>query len=187
LEGSTLYIGLGSSTQLWALNASNGQMLWSFDTGDRITRTALVESEMVYVATWHGTIFALKRVDGQKRWSYALNDLQNQTVVDGVGGSMALADGHLYVGDYRGSVLCIDSAKGRLVWRYATGAQILATPIVGVGLIYVGSSDGYFYALDTQSGRPAWRYLTGEIRSSASLASGHLYVGSITGIMYAFE
>ena len=50
-----------------------------------------------------------------------------------------------------------------------------------------GSDDGYFYALNTGTGRPAWRYATGEVRSSASLASGHLYVGSLDGTMYAFS
>ena len=100
---------------------------------------------------------------------------------------MALSHGRLYVGDYRGSILCIDAMKGRLVWRYATGAQVLATPIVAAGFVYVGSGDGNFYALDTHSGRPAWRYVTGEVRSSAALAYGHIYVGSLDGTMYAFS
>ena len=92
----------------------------------------------------------------------------------------------LYVGDYRGSLLCIDAVRGTLLWRYATGAQILATPVVTWGQVYVGSGDGYFYALDARTGRPAWRYHTGEVRASASLANGHLYVGSLNGVVYAF-
>ncbi|TMD59434.1 MAG: pyrrolo-quinoline quinone, partial [Chloroflexi bacterium] len=66
------------------------------------------------------------------------------------------------------------------------GAQVLATPIVAAGFVYIGSGDGNFYALNTQSGRPAWRYATGEVRSSAALAYGHIYVGSLAGMMYAF-
>src|SRR2546430_882247 len=83
-----------------------------------------------------------------------------------------LANGRLYVGDYRGSMLSMDASRGSLIWRYATGAQILATPLVASGRVYIGSGDGYFYALDAHSGRPAWRYQTGEIRGSASLANG---------------
>ena len=184
--GNTVYFGLGSGTQFWALDLADGHTLWSFDTGDRITSTALVAGDTVYVATWRGSIFALERVNGKKRWSYTLNTRQAQSVVDGVGGSMALANGRLYVGDYRGSILSIDASRGSLIWRYATGAQILATPLVASGLVYIGSGDGYFYALDTHSGRPAWRYQTGEIRGSASLANGHLYVGSLNGTIYAF-
>lgn len=184
--GDMVYIGLGTGTQFWALNLTDGHIRWFFDTNDRITSTALVEGENVYVATWHGTIFALNRNNGQLRWSYSLNTTQNQSVVDGVGGSMALADGRIFVGDYRGSVLCIDAVKGRLVWKYATGAQVLATPVVAAGLVYVGSGDGIFYALDTRSGRPAWRYTTGEVRSTAALAYGHIYIGSLSGMMYAF-
>ena len=186
VAGNTVYFGLGSGTQFWALNLENGHILWSFDTGDRLTSTALVAGDSIYVATWHGNIFALERINGKKRWSYALNTSHGQSVVDGVGGSMALAGGHLYVGDYRGSVLNIDAVKGSVTWRYATGAQVLASPVVAAGRVYIGSGDGYFYALDTYSGRPTWRYQTGEIRGSASLANDHLYVGSINGMMYAF-
>lgn len=186
LAGDTLYVGLGSATQFWALNLEDGHVVWSFDTHDRITSTALIGTDTVYVATWHGVIFALNRATGAKLWSYSLNAIRNQSVVDGVGGSMALAEGRLYVGDYRGSILCIDALKGKLIWRFATGDQVLATPVVAAGLVYAGSSDGYFYALNTRTGRPAWRYHTGEIRSSAIFAANHLYVGSIDGDMYAF-
>ena len=169
-----------------SLYLNNGHVLWSFDTGDRVTSAATVDTASVYIATWHGSIFALDRVHGTLRWSYALNSQHDQSVVDGVGGSLALANGRLYVGDYRGSVLCIAAARGKLLWRYATGAQILATPVATWERVYVGSGDGYFYALDARTGRPAWRYHTGEVRASASLANGRLYVGSLDGKVYAF-
>lgn len=186
LAGNSVYMGLGTGTQLWAINVVNGRVLWSFDTHDRITGEALVEDEMVYIATWHGSIFALDRNRGTRRWVYSLNRVRNQNVVDGVGGSMALANGRLYVGDYRGLILCIDAVHGKVIWSFATGAQILGTPVVTSGQVYVGSDDGYFYALDTRTGRPVWRYSTGEVRSSASLANGHLYVGGLNGVVYAF-
>jgi outer membrane protein assembly factor BamB len=186
VAGNVVYIGLGTGTQLWALDLTNGHVLWSFDTGDRITSEALVKADNVYVATWRGNIFAINRVNGTKRWVYALNTNHSQNIIDGVAGSMALANGHLYVGDYRGVISCIDALHSRLIWRFATGAQILATPVVTAGQVYIGSGDGNFYALDTQTGRPVWHYVTGEIRASASLANGHLYVGSLSGVVYAF-
>ncbi len=186
LSGNTVYIGLGSGTQLWALNLNDGHILWSFDTADRITSAALVQADTVYIATWRGHIFALNRADGAIRWMYSLNLKSNKNVVDGVGGSMALADGRLYVGDYRGLMLCIDALHGTLIWSYATAAQILGTPVIASDRVYIGSDDGNFYALDRRTGRPAWHYSTGEIRSSASLANGHLFVGSLNGVVYAF-
>lgn len=187
VDGTTVYFGSGSSTKLWALNLLNGQVRWSFDTHDRITSAALVQGKLVYVATWHGTIFALDRTTGALRWSYSFNEGKGQqSVVDGVGGNMALAANHLYVGDYRGAVICLDATHGKLEWRYATGAEVLATPVVAAGRVYVGSDDGYFYALDLRTGRPVWRYATGAVRSSAALAGGLLYVGSLNGTFYAF-
>lgn len=187
LAGNVVYAGLGTGTRLWALNVANGRVLWSFDTKDRITSEALVKADTVYIATWHGSIFALNRNNGAKRWVYSLNKVRNQDVVDGIGGSMALAGERLYLGDYRGLILCIDAVHGKIIWSYATAGQVLATPVVTSGQVYVGSGDGYFYALNTRTGRPAWHYATGEIRGSACLANGHLYVGSLRGVVYAFE
>jgi outer membrane protein assembly factor BamB len=186
VSGNVVYIGLGTGTQLWALDLTNGHVLWSFNTSDRITSEALVKADAVYIATWHGNIFAINSFNGIMRWVYALNTNQHQNIVDGVAGSMALANGHLYIGDYRGVISCVDALHGKLIWRFATGAQVLATPVVTAGQVYIGSGDGIFYALDTQTGRPAWHYTTGEIRSSAALANGHLYVGSLSGGVYAF-
>lgn len=186
LAGTTVYIGLGSGPQLWALNLNTGHVLWSFDTNDRITSAALVQADMVYIATWHGRIFALNRTNGTQRWAYSLNLKSNDYLIDGVGGSMAFADGRLYVGDYRGLILCIDAQHGKTIWSYATAAEILATPVIASNRVYIGSGDGNFYALDTRTGRPAWHYAAGEIRGSASLANGHLFVGSLNGVVYAF-
>ncbi len=187
VSGNILFAGLGTGTRLWALSLSDGHLIWSFDTGDRITSEPLVKANSVYIATWRGRIFALDRVTGKKRWMYSLNSAHSASVVDGVGGSMALAQNRLFVGDYRGVILCIDAQSGKPIWRFATGAQVLATPVVTNDRIYIGSGDGYFYALNMQTGRPAWRSSTGEIRASASLADGQLFIGSLSGAVYAFR
>ena len=189
VAGETVYIGLGSSTKFWALDLASGHMRWTFDTKDRMMSTALTQDGTVYIATWHGTIFALNSATGQQSWSYALNANQGQQPAEGVGGSMALAHGLLFVGDYRGNLSCLDAVRGKLKWRFPTGAQILATPVVSGNLTYIGSGNGNFYALNMQTGRPSWSYPTGEIRGSAALANGRLFVGSLggkAGELYAF-
>lgn len=189
VDSETVYIGLGSSTKVWALDLASGHIRWSFDTKDRIMSAALVQANTVYIATWHGAIFALNSATGQQFWNYLLNANQGQQPVEGIGGSMALANGRLFVGDYRGILSCLDATSGKLKWRFPTGAQILATPVISGNLVYIGSGDGYFYALNRETGRPAWSYQTGEIRGSAALANGRLYVGSLggkTGEIYAF-
>lgn len=186
LIGNTIYVGLGTGSQIWALSLIDGHVLWSFDTKDRITSSITADTSSVYVATWHGGVFALDRTNGALRWSYTLNTIKGSSVIDGIAGSMALAPGYLCFGDYRGSIYCLNTAKGVPVWSYPTGAQVLATPIIASGQVYIGSSDGYFYALDLRSGRPTWRYATGEIRNAALLSNQHLYVGSISGAFYAF-
>lgn len=76
--------------------------------------------------------------------------------------------------------------QGKLLWSRRLGPIFSA---VSGKQIYIGSGNGFFYALDVVSGRPDWSYSAGEIRASAALAGGRLYVGSLDGTsgeVYAF-
>ncbi|SVD89707.1 uncharacterized protein METZ01_LOCUS442561, partial [marine metagenome] len=45
-----------------------------------------------------------------------------------------------------------------LCWKFKTGGQILASPIVVNGTVYVGSSDGILYALDAKIWKVKWTF-----------------------------
>ena len=57
-----------------------------------------------------------------------------------------------------GTVRALDASSGRVVWEYATGAPIKASPTVWQGRLYVGSGNGCVYALEATTGRLLWRF-----------------------------
>ena len=119
-------------------------------------------------------------------WVYTLNSTTSKSVIDGVGGSMALAGGKLYMGDYRGELICLDGQHGRLLWRFATGAQVLATPVVVSGFVYFGSRRQFLCS--QYPNRASCLALHNRRSAQFSLAcGGHLFVGSLNGAMYAFS
>ena len=78
--------------------------------------------------------------------------------------------------------------KGTLTWVFATGREILASPVVANGVVYVGSIDGIFYAVDARTGDELWRFAAENwIESSAAVAGGVVYFGSNDGRLYALD
>lgn len=58
----------------------------------------------------------------------------------------------------------------------------------GVPTVYVGSSDRNIYALDAETGEERWRHrTTGPVMSSLVVVDGRVYVGNVSGRLYAVE
>ncbi|MBA3946333.1 MAG: PQQ-binding-like beta-propeller repeat protein [Herpetosiphonaceae bacterium] len=70
------------------------------------------------------------------------------------------------------------SLVGEVVWQHKTAAPLIASPVVGDGVVYFGSSDSYLYAVDAASGQTRWRYSLGPklVNSTPVLAGGLLLV-----------
>ena len=52
------------------------------------------------------------------------------------------------VGDTDGVLHSLDAGTGVLRWRFETGGQISATPVVVNAVAFVGSWDGTLYAIE---------------------------------------
>ncbi|HET7809911.1 MAG TPA: PQQ-binding-like beta-propeller repeat protein [Steroidobacteraceae bacterium] len=64
--------------------------------------------------------------------------------------------GTLFVGNELGVLHAIDS-RGKLRWKFETGAPIRAQPKVIGGDVFVSSDSGYLYKLSIGTGAEAWR------------------------------
>ncbi len=56
--------------------------------------------------------------------------------------TVSIADGLLYVGDYGGTVHCLDSETGKQVWQHDTKAYIWGSTFVADGKVYIGDTTG---------------------------------------------
>lgn len=83
-----------------------------------------------------------------------------------------------------------------LVWSFATGGEIAASPVIVSGTVFMGSWDGYEYALDALTGALKWKTFLGTttdqdgtagVTSSPTVANGVLYVGGGDTNWYALD
>jgi len=115
---------------LYALNASTGAKLWSYETGN-IGGAPAVANGIVYAAS-DNALYALNASTGAKLWSFALENGAD---------SPAVANGVVYIGSGE-SVYALNADTGAELWSY--DAEEASTPIIVDGAIYFrGLSDLY--------------------------------------------
>jgi len=168
--------------KVYALNASNGALIWSYNVGYRIAWSSpAVAYGKVYIGSNDRKVYALDAFDGDLVWSY--------TTGYWVDSSPAVAYGKVYIGSRDNKIYCLDASTGAFVWSYATGAVMWSSPAVADGKVYVGAGygNGKIYSLDAFTGAVVWSYATdGIIYSSPGIADGKVYVGSRDNKIYAF-
>jgi outer membrane protein assembly factor BamB len=170
----------GSTTS----TASNGNLLWQFNTGDKIRSSPAIVNGVVYEGSNNGIVYALNASIGSVIWQYnSGSQLESSAaVVDGVVYVGILWDGH------NGYVVALNANTGSLIWRFSTNSGIESSPTVVNGVVYIGSYCGYIYALNATNGALIWSYFAGSPTfSSPSIVNGVLYQGADNGNVYALD
>ena len=196
-NGSAVYVGSLDGT-LYALNTTNGAVLWSNQLGGSIYSSPAISASdgTIYVGTWYPSsygLFAINPATRATNWFFETDDPNSgQTGIDS---SPAIGpDCTIYFlvpyQNYYGDLYTV-SPNGALQWFFPLpGAYAPASsPAIGAdGTIYVGSGDGYLYAI-SPSGTLEWIFDTGDgqaINSSPAIGGdGTVYIGSTDGNLYA--
>lgn len=122
------------SCTLEVIDVETGQPVWSRWLGDPLLAQPAVSDDAVFaVYPQHGShwlgAFGLR--DGAPLWSLALaHDAISAPV---------LADGHVYLSTYDGSVHCVDAASGKLAW--AEQRRATSAPWIHRGEVFVSQRE----------------------------------------------
>ena len=71
ISDETVYTGSGDGN-LYAMNAANGTIQWTFNAGTRIRSTPAVYDNKIYVGDCSGKVYALNKT-GKVLWQFATN------------------------------------------------------------------------------------------------------------------
>ncbi|MBI5388430.1 MAG: PQQ-binding-like beta-propeller repeat protein [Verrucomicrobia bacterium] len=109
-----------------------------------------------------------------------------------VNATPAFYDGRVYVatgqdpeqGDGVGRLVCVDAARGSLLWDNKTVHRSLSTVSIDpqTGLLFLADYAGFLYCLDAKTGQPHWTYDTkAHVWGSTLVADGRVHVGDEDG------
>jgi len=185
-----------NSGSLFALGARNGGRAWVYKTRRCTAASPALDRGTVFASFMNrgecnqtkpgldGLVAALSVGLGRVRWTKRIGPTESSPLV---------ADGRVYVGDWRGKVYALDENTGRIVWSYQTGGKVKAGVALSGGRIFVGAYDGHVYALSARTGKLIWRASAqprlgsvGTFYSTPAVAYGRVYLGSTDGKVYSF-
>ena len=177
---------------------------WTFHTRGYVVSSPAVTSELVYVGSADGNLYAVARDTGVLKWKFRTGSR--------VVSSPAVTDGLVFFGSYDGNFYAIDAGNGQLKWRFKTSGErrfaakhihgsqpiaetmpdpfdvYLSSPVVWHGVVFFGSGDGNIYSLNSSSGALNWKVKTGDVvHASPAIANGTLFVGSWDSYFYALD
>lgn len=138
-----------NSGNLYAFSKADGTKKWSVEYGKECTSVpAIGDDGTIYLCgktlDLGGVVMAVSP-DGQVRWQQnSISEFSNS-------GISLSADGHLYVGNFDGEMLCYAQDDGKLLWKYKAQGKIRSVPAIdNSGNIYFGDGKGIFYVLNSK-------------------------------------
>ncbi len=168
--------------QVYALNESNGNQIWSFPA-NASSSTPAVANGVVYVGSDNGNIYAIDAYSGQRIWNYSTGGT--------VGSSPAVTNGIVYVGSDDGNVYALNATTGNKIWNYTTGTVVqyfISSPAVANGMVYIASDNIVdLYALNATTGDKVWNFTSPYSIISTPAVSGNLVFMVSSSYVFALD
>lgn len=187
IQEGVIYFGSGNG-KINAVNAANGDVLWSFTAGDIVHNTPVIVKDKLYIGCYDGHVYALDIKTGSLAWKFKSVGQQYFPVGE-MQGSPAASVGSVFIGSRDYNFYSLNATGGHANWnrKFQNGWALSATAKDTV--VYVGTSDDrILLALDARDGRELWRTnVKFNIFGGCTFTDKLVYVGSIWGKLFAID
>jgi outer membrane protein assembly factor BamB len=151
------WIIAASSAGLAAYRASDGNKIWSRETGPQHTRPT-IEGDTLYVPLDDGRLLALDLATGADRWTHTFA-APPSTAAGGAAPALsevlAFSD-RVFLGSSDKWFYALSAVDGAMAWRQRIGATVRGRPVADASRIFVTSMDNVVRAFDRRSGALLW-------------------------------
>lgn len=162
----TAFVGPGLTSQpeeqawLYAINATSGEVVWAFETGNYLVVTPALDGDTLYAGGSYYDpaqdiaeggpmrVYALDAASGTIRWTYEGDA--------GLIKRLHASDGLVAYLAYRDMLYTLDAETGAEGWTYHT-ANWTPDFLVADGVVYFGVGNGFLHAVDATSGAQRWK------------------------------
>jgi outer membrane protein assembly factor BamB len=188
-----LYCGEGlhqdSNSKLYCLDLRTGKPLWTFPTKSHVESTPAIVGDRVVFTAGDDGVYCLNAKTGKKVWQRGGMHADISPAV--VGSRVYVGTGY---GKYQ--ALCLDLAKGTVLWQKPQDLAVWGPPAVLGNRVYYGLGNGDFtksgqspkgrvICLDTTSGNEIWRYpVPDAVLTAVALHAGKATFGCRDGKVY---
>jgi outer membrane protein assembly factor BamB len=152
-EAGVLYAG-SFARKLYAIAASDGAILDTFDTHGWLWGGPRLEDGVLYFGDLEGYLYALEAATFEPLW-------QRQIAEGAIRATPLVVGETVIAGSRDGRVYAVNRDSGASIWMQPLGADVLADPVlVGENTVIVSTlaSDRVLVALEADNGQEVWQY-----------------------------
>ncbi|MFT4057970.1 MAG: outer membrane protein assembly factor BamB [Legionella sp.] len=120
----------------------------SSKNGEYLRLKPVVRSGIIYTADRSGAVHAVKKNDGQIKWTTQLTD-------DLVSGP-AIGNGYIAIGTTNSSVVLLNQNTGKKVWQKKVSGEVFSPPAIAHNKVIAKTIDGKVYAFNATDGKQIW-------------------------------
>ena len=130
---------------LYALNAADGTLKWSFKARNSLWATPASDGKLVFQAGMDHYLYALDLSTGAKKWEI---DLGGPIL----GSAVLSKDGILYIGNMNSALVAVDTSAGKVIWKKTLEGSTWSAPLLHEGKLYFGTDKSKVYILSAPDG-----------------------------------
>ncbi|TAK61817.1 MAG: hypothetical protein EPO24_05550 [Bacteroidetes bacterium] len=187
LYNNALYFGSGDSN-VYALNAASGKLLWSYKTGEVVHSSPVIDSNKLFIGSFDGNLYALRAENGELLWKF--KSVGHRFFPKGeMQGSPAIGNGLVYIGSRDYNVYALDKEKGYCHWnrQFPLGWAMALT--CRDTTLYIGTSDDdLMLAVDGRTGKELWKTnVKFNTFGTCAFSASMLYFGTLMGTVIGMD
>ena len=171
---------------IYALDAVNGEVVWSYTTNGKVFSTPAVSGRYLVVGSSDNNIYCLDARNGDKIWSYECNK--------SVLGSPSICGGKVFIGASDNCFRALDLKSGKLLWNYEKiKGFIEAKPFADKEQVVIGDWANTLYSFNPSNGKLQWTWSNKGSRmlSPAAVfpvkANGKIIIATPERVSYAID
>ncbi len=172
---------IGHSNKIKAHISPPLKMLWKKERTASYNFSPVGYYGYLYISLYDNKLSAIKLADGSTSWEFLSNEKITTTPL--------ILENFIFFGDEKGSVYCINSFNGKVIWRKETKGGFFGSAIMPDGFqIYNGSLSGWIYNYEVEDGNIKWGVkIKSPIKTSFALDDDLLYVAAYDSSVYAIN
>lgn len=167
-EGGVLYAPSKGNNKVFALNASNGNVIWQSSVRQS-DASPCIDNDRIYVCECYGfdsygrsiathdpRAMALNKTTGAMIWSFI--EPNNYGWI----GSPVINGDCVYLTTFGGGFYALNKTSGDVLWHRQDIGQIVCSAAYHAGVVFISSnSTGSQYALNASTGETIWQVMDG--------------------------